>query len=111
MGDKQSRQREQLLQGPEDGNELGVLRNRKEASEAGAERVGGGHAQRTGAPQRPDHAGPARAGKASELSSTRGSSGGCQGVSMCVGEWGEERRCEIDVIGFTFLKEHCGSCV
>lgn len=44
--------------------EMGVLRNRKEASEAGAERVGGGHAQRTGAPQRPDHAGPARAGKA-----------------------------------------------
>lgn len=42
MGEKQSRQREQLMQKLEDGNELGVLRNRKEASEAGAERVGDG---------------------------------------------------------------------
>lgn len=56
--------------------------------------------------------GPARTGKAFELWSTRGSFGGCQGVSMYVGEWGEERgRCEVKVIGFTFLKDHCGSCV
>lgn len=41
-GEKQSRQREQLLQRPEDGNELGALRNGREASEAGAERVGDG---------------------------------------------------------------------
>ena len=41
-GKKQSRQREQLLQRPEDGNELGALRTGREASEAGAERVGDG---------------------------------------------------------------------
>lgn len=33
-------------------------------------------------------------------------------MSVYVGEWGEERgRCEVKVIGFTFLKDHCGSCV
>ena len=56
--------------------------------------------------------GPAKTGKASELSSTRGTFGGCQGVSMYVGKWGEERRRgEVKVIGFMFLKDHCGSCV
>lgn len=42
LGEKQSRQRKQLMQKVEDGNRLGALRNRKEASEAGAERVGDG---------------------------------------------------------------------
>ena len=33
-------------------------------------------------------------------------------MSVYVGEWGEERgRCEVKVIGFTFLKDHCGSCL
>lgn len=36
-----------------------------------------------------------------------------EGVRVCPCMWasGARREGEIDVIGFTFLKEHCGSCV